>query len=181
MNLKQNVMIRWYFQVMMTQSKKGWGVYSIGPPCNERSGRPISELIDVYKLYSIVTWNSVTIDEQLSDSVSCTISKLSKLSLQEYCRTHKEYCSLYHNRSSCPECTNNMIKAVQIIFEAGICTISSVFRSIFPEVTYYTSYGKRQLLQMPVVAVCIQEPSSSIKYMLWDWSVVLITWNWTIF
>ena len=95
--------------------------------------------------------------EQQSDSVS--VSKLNQLSLQEYCQARKVYCSLYHNRSLCPDCTNT-IKAAEIILEAGICTMSSVFRTVFPEVTYHTPYAKRRLLQMPVVAIRIQEPSS---------------------
>lgn len=53
-----------------------------------------------------------------------------------------------------------MIKAAEIIQEVGICTLSSVFKTVFPEVTYHTPYAKRRLLQMPVVAIRIQEPSS---------------------
>ena len=95
--------------------------------------------------------------EQQSDSVS--VSKLTQLSLKEYCQARKAYCSLYHKKTFCPECTN-MIKAAEVIQEVGICTLSSVFKTVFPEVTYHTPYAKRRLLQMPVVAIRIQEPSS---------------------
>ena len=53
-----------------------------------------------------------------------------------------------------------MIKAAEIILEVGICTLSSVFRTVFLEVMCHTPYAKRRLLQMPIVAICIQEPSS---------------------
>ena len=95
--------------------------------------------------------------KQQSDSVS--VSKLNLLSLQEYYQGRKTYCSLYHKKGLCPECTS-MIKAAEIILEVGICTLSSVFGTVFPEVTYHTPYTKRRLLQMPVVAIRIQEPSS---------------------
>ncbi len=95
--------------------------------------------------------------EQQSDSVS--VSKFNQLSLEEYCQARKAYCSSYHKNSLCLDCTN-MIKAAEIILEVGICTLSSVFRTVFPDVTYHTPYAKRRLLQMPIVAIRIQEPSS---------------------
>ena len=54
-----------------------------------------------------------------------------------------------------------MIKAAEIIQEVGICTLSSVFKTVFPQVMYHsTPYAKRRLLQMAVVVIRIQEPSS---------------------
>ena len=52
-----------------------------------------------------------------------------------------------------------MIKAAEIIIQVCICTLSSVFKAAFPDVTYHTPYAKRCLLQMPIVALRVQEPS----------------------
>ena len=48
-----------------------------------------------------------------------------------------------------------MIKAANMVLKAGICSLRSVFRSIFPSVTYHTLNAKRKLLQMPLAAILI--------------------------
>ena len=45
-----------------------------------------------------------------------------------------------------------MIKVANLVIEAGVCSLHSVFKAAFPSVTYHTMNAKRKLLQMPLVA-----------------------------
>lgn len=94
---------------------------------------------------------------QLSDEVS--VSKFKELSLQEYSYICELYCSQYH-RKSCSKCPL-MIKAANLVLESGICSLQSVFKEVFPGVTYHTGNAKRRLLQMPIAAIQVQDGSTN--------------------
>lgn len=85
------------------------------------------------------------------------ISKFMKLSLQEYCEAHQLFCQMHH--VNCSRCLL-MIQAAQMITDTGLCTIKHAFTKNFPQVTYNVSNAKRLLLQMPLAALCINEPIS---------------------
>ena len=53
-----------------------------------------------------------------------------------------------------------MINAAEMILRECICPLSSVFKKNFENVTYTAVAAKRRLLQMPVVTLRIEEPSS---------------------
>ena len=50
-----------------------------------------------------------------------------------------------------------MIQAAQIIVDRGIVPVSTVFKQVFPTITYTSSNAKRRLLQMPAVAFQIKK------------------------
>ena len=90
-------------------------IFSQGHLRGERSGRQISELINIYKPYSSVGLSNY----ERADSVS-----VSQLSLQEYCQARKACFFFYHNKSLCPECIN-VIKAAEIILKVVLCPLYS--------------------------------------------------------
>ena len=65
-----------------------------------------------------------------------------------------------------------MINAAKIVLHEGISPLSRVFKSVFPNATYHSGNAKRRLLQMPLVAMCIQnelfliEKIEGLKYPL---------------
>ena len=48
-----------------------------------------------------------------------------------------------------------MIQAAEIVLKDGIFSMATVFKTVFPNVTYHTLNAKRHLLQMPIVAIHI--------------------------
>ena len=82
---------------------------------------------------------------------------LVSLSLEEYCIARKEYCLLRHVRTKC-NC-QYMITAAEKILHEGISSLSSVYRTAFSHLVYQPQ-AKRRLLQMPVAALRLGEPSS---------------------
>ena len=55
-----------------------------------------------------------------------------------------------------------MIMAAQKVVQLGIVPLSILFKEAFPSVTYHVSNAKRHLLQMALITICIQEPSSGV-------------------
>ena len=49
-----------------------------------------------------------------------------------------------------------MIQAATLVIQTGICSLQSVFKQIFPSVTYHTVNTKRRLLQMPLVSIQVR-------------------------
>ena len=90
--------------------------------------------------------------------VNCNIylSKSVGLTLQEYCIARKHFPQ--HTKQVSPLFTRNcdcnaMIQVAEMILREGIITLSSVFKAIFPNVTYHSHNAKSRLLAMPVVAI----------------------------
>ena len=106
----------------------------------------------------LVNAKQETLSEYITVNESICISKFSSLSLEEYCLACKEYCSLRHIDTMC-DCSG-MIAAAEKILKEGICSLSSVYRTAFPNLTYQPTQAKRKLLQMPLAAVRLGEPSS---------------------
>lgn len=53
-----------------------------------------------------------------------------------------------------------MIAAAEKVLLEGVCSLSSVYRSAFPNLVYQPTQAKRRLLQMPLAAVRLGEPST---------------------
>ncbi len=53
-----------------------------------------------------------------------------------------------------------MLAAAKMVIDNGIVSLSSVFRTVFPVVTYSATTAKQRLLQMPVIAIRFGKPSS---------------------
>ena len=91
----------------------------------------------------------------LSDKVF--LSNCNGLTLKEYCLVCKYICSIKHTKKdsicSCPL----MIQAATMVLNEGIIKLSTVFRTVFPNVTYRSSNAKRRLLRMPLVAIFINK------------------------
>ena len=105
------------------------------------------------------------VGQSLSDyktlSEGIWISKVTVLSLKDYCNARKFYCLLKHN-PNCTKC-DRLLQAAQIILDNIICSLSFVFKSVYPESTYNSEAAKSRILQLPVVAVRIGSPSSGIS------------------
>ena len=102
------------------------------------------------------------VGQSLSDykmiSEGIWISKVTTLTLKDYCNARKIYCLSKHN----PNCTrcDCLLRAAQIILDNTICSLSFVFKSVYPETTYNLEAAKSRILQLPVVAIRIGSPSS---------------------
>ena len=116
----------------------------IRPP-QDVLGRPIDSLLQTFIQNKHLSGSNY---KRLSSKIS--ISNFNKLSLFDYCTAHREYCTIYHP----PQCflCPAMIKAANLVIEAGVCSLHSVFTAAFPSVTYHMMNAKRKLLQMPLVA-----------------------------
>ncbi len=114
-------------------------------------GRPNRELLHIYSQYKILLSNYT----QLSHNVA--LSSFDKLSLQEYCQARELFCSSHHI-SPCFECVS-MLQAARKVLNSGIYPLCSLFKEVFPQVTYHTGNAKRRFLQMPIVAIRIQNVS----------------------
>ena len=124
------------------------------PPCADGgTRRPLSELLRIYRKNCNSTYSEHT---KLSQYVY--VSNYNELSLVEYCQVRRLYCQTYHTTMSCTNCST-MIQVSRYIIDHGLCPIKSVFETFFPGVTYNVTNAKR-LLQMPLAAICINEPNS---------------------
>lgn len=79
-------------------------------------------------------------------------SKITELTLKEYCTARIFVCHNQH--AKCTLC-QPMIHAAELIMREGIISMSKVFRTVFPNVTYHALNARRRLLQMPLFAVRI--------------------------
>ena len=120
-----------------------------------RTGRPIHELLSIYEQSK-----KESLSEYITLSDSICVSKLSTLSLEEYCLVRKRYCMLHHNNKKCDCCC--IITAAEKILLEGISSLSSVFHTAFPHRSYQPTQAKRRLMQMPVAAIRLGEPSSGL-------------------
>jgi hypothetical protein len=78
-------------------------------------------------------------------------SKIHGLTLGQYCLARRYLCSAQHNQCDC----NSMIQAAEIVLKHGIVSMATVFKTVFPNVTYHAVNAKRRLLQIPLVAIRI--------------------------
>ena len=88
-------------------------------------------------------------------------SQITNLTLKEYIQAHTLYSSLHH-KNNCKNC-ESMIKAAQIIQQNGLCSLSMVFKAAFPQSSYVVKQAHCRLLQMPLAAIRVGEPSSGFS------------------
>ena len=123
------------------------------PPCSTTAGRPLTELLDTYKQF---------LQQPLSDPIKVAdgvwVSKVSNLTLKQYADACKEYCSLHHKKD-CTKCTN-LTKAADMILQNGFCSLSSLFCTAFPGISYTPKQARCRLVQLPVALIRVGEPSS---------------------
>ena len=99
------------------------------------------------------------VGQSLSDykiiSEGIWISKVTTLSLKDYCNARKVYCLSKHN----PNCTrcDCLLQAAQIILDNTICSLSFVFKSVYPETTYNSEAAK---LTMSLGLMQVEEEQS---------------------
>lgn len=96
-------------------------------------------------------WKKQNLSEYKTINNDIYASKIDGLTLEEYCLARKYLCSTQHNQCDC----NAMIQAANVILKDGIVSMATVFKTIYPNVTYHAQNAKRRLLQMPVVAIRI--------------------------
>ena len=90
---------------------------------------------------------------------SVCVSSNVHLTLKEFMLACKEYCRLHHNHSLCTECPG-LINTAKLVSDHGFYSLSAAFKSSFPDISYSSGTAKRKLLQMPLVAITLGEPSS---------------------
>ena len=99
------------------------------PPCRSSAGRPLTELLDIYGQY---------LRQPVSDPINIAdgiwISRITNLSLKELIEVCIKNCSIYHKKS-CAKCFD-LVNAAHVILQYGICSLSYVFRTVFPDINY---------------------------------------------
>lgn len=46
-----------------------------------------------------------------------------------------------------------MVQAANIVIEKGICSLASLYRAVFPDLSYKSCNAKEKLLKMPLVVI----------------------------
>ena len=109
--------------------------------------------MDIYRQY---------LRQPVSDPINIAdgiwISRIADLSLEEFIEACIENCSIYH-RNNCAKCSR-LVNAAHVILQCGICSLSYVFRTVFPDINYTPKQARCRLLQLPLAAIRIGEPSS---------------------
>lgn len=95
-------------------------------------------------------WKKKNLSEYETINSDIYASKIDGLTLEEYCLARKYLCSTQHNDCDC----DSMIQAANIVLKDGIISMATVFKTIYPNVTYALN-ARRRLLQMPMVAIRI--------------------------
>ena len=79
------------------------------------------------------------------------VTPVTDVTLRDYIQARATYCELQHCKKPC--ICKPMIQAALIIIEKGIHSVSSLYRTIFPDQVYQSQHAKRKLLQMPLVII----------------------------
>ena len=122
-------------------------------------GRPVTELAHVY---STECKKLLSQPQCIGDRIH--VSHFDQLSLQEYIIGRKEYCNTNH-KITCLKCTQ-MLQVATTVLREGFCLLSSAFKVASPNAKYQTDIARRLLLQMPLVSVCVGNPSSGKSFTL---------------
>ena len=121
------------------------------PPCSlVGAGRLSPDLLDSYKC-------NLTKNHLSNVSHGIWVSSMT-LSLQEYIYCCQEYCLLQHT-SNCTKCTK-LMHAARIILSEEVCSLSSVFHTVFPGVSYSSSVARQRLSKLPLAFILVGEVSS---------------------
>ena len=125
------------------------------------AGRPLQELVDVY-----VCNMSQTLSNHDAVGNYVYVSKFEGLTLSEYCLAKTHYCKLYHN-PACEPCSRDL-HAAKLVLEHGIISLSLVFKTVFPSVTYLSANAKQRLLRLPLVALQINSSHNQTELYLME-------------
>ncbi len=127
----------------------------IGPPqSNPCLGRPDSKLVELYTTCCQKALCNSKL-QKVSDSVH--VSLVEGLSLSEYVRAREAHCAQFH-KSPCAKC-GSVIRVAQLVLTEGYCSLPLAFSIVSPGVKYSAETARRKLLQMPLVAVHVGNPS----------------------
>lgn len=87
------------------------------------------------------------------------------MALAEFCRACKAHCLERYNQSTCQECAH-MIIAAGIVQRETICSLPSLFRQAFPNVTYSSHAAKKRLFKMPLACIRVGKPSDGTSQLV---------------
>ncbi len=91
------------------------------------------------------------------------VSQNTTLTLPEYISARYEHCASTHAQP-CTTCTA-LLKVAEEIIRNGYCLLSSAFSTVsLPTVMYTAERARRKLLQMPLVTVCIGNPTAGTSF-----------------
>lgn len=110
-------------------------------------------LVDVY----IKETKKALCDYQLQKVSDSVCVSLVELSLSDYIKARRAHCS-HHHRSPCIKC-ERMLQVAQLVLSEGYCSLPHAFNIVSPEVKYTAERARRKLLQMPLVSICVGDPS----------------------
>ena len=89
-----------------------------------------------------------------------SVSNFTALSLKEYSFALTLYCQKYHDTFNV--CCK-LVVAANFVLENGMVRLSKLFRIAFPESHYHTISAKQLLLQIPIVAMTVGNPSNGFS------------------
>ena len=79
------------------------------------------------------------------------VTPVTGVTLRDCIQARATYCELQHCKKPC--ICKPMIQAALIKIEKGIHSVSSLYRTVFPDQAYQSQHAKRKLLQMPLVII----------------------------
>ena len=79
------------------------------------------------------------------------VTPVTGVTLRDCIQALAMYCELQHCKKPC--ICKPMIQAALIKIVKGIHSVSSLYRTIFPDQAYQSQHAKRKLLQMPLVII----------------------------
>lgn len=121
-----------------------------GPPYTTHVGRPIHDLVVVYKEQCTKKLAQHT---KLTDSIY--ITSFQGLNLCEYIQGRSYYCINTH--TNCVECPSMLCVANKVL-HGGYITLKSAFTESFPSAQYNVTYARRRLLQIPLACIRVDYP-----------------------
>ena len=117
------------------------------PPYTEGVGRPLSELVRVYREQSNRSLSNFIV---VADGIYTTA--LRGLSLLEYLEARTTYCTSTHKE--CQECPQ-MLQVAKKVSQQGFVQLKLAFVESFPSIEYTQVKARRRLLQMPLACIRI--------------------------
>ena len=79
------------------------------------------------------------------------VTPVTDVTLLDDIQARAMYCELHHFKKPC--ICKPMIQAALILIEKGIHSVTSLYRTVFPDQVHQSQHAKRKLLQMPLVII----------------------------
>ena len=117
-------------------------------------GRPDNELLDIYS----TELRKACLVKKLMDGVYLSCSQLS---LHEYIRACRTYCSARH-QSHCIVCPR-MLTVAELVKTEGYIQLSRAFNIVSPNIKYTAEKARRRLLKIPLASLCIGDPTKGMS------------------